>query len=484
MRDFELESHARGGRQSIRREPNPQAEFREPSDSFSANAPLDSTRLLGYQRLYGNRSVQRLISGKSRTGPALPIQAKGSVRPIQRAGQTIAGGAVIEYANPQVSDILGLLRRLAYQSLGGYAANADFNGNVGPLIDQAIGALLQPRRIPFRFTETRGFNVVWSGTVQFLHGSPESITGGGAATVNRNFGGSGSVSTQTGTSSTDSAKATGGIKAGEAKEGGEVSGGGELGTSTTTSTTTTTTGTTNQGGSTSMNTTLQRFRAPVIVQATVEGELDFSGTDYINPFKWGMGATTALLSNGPQTGEITTGEMRYYISGGIAVPPPNVQRKGALEKELTMVHAGTGRALDPLHFSRVGAVPLPASALTQARDHHGVGVDHVQLIQGAQSDQYCNAMDAVAFCTPNHHGGSDIFMHSSVPIDSPAGQHTLQHEIAHSVQHQKGQTGSLDGLGGDPTVRDQLEKDADHHADTLLNEQYSRHTKRHNAEVE
>src|SRR4029453_18276289 len=101
------------------------------------------------------------------------------------------------------------------------------------------------------------------------------------------------------------------------------------------------------------------------------GNLDFSGTDYINPFKWGMGGDTAVLSNGPQTGEITTGEMRYYISGGIAAtPPPNVQRKGALEKDLTMAHMRAARSIDSQQFSRAGAVPLPTSSLTQAQDHH------------------------------------------------------------------------------------------------------------------
>jgi hypothetical protein len=73
-------------------------------------------------------------------------------------------------------------------------------------------------------------------------------------------------------------------------------------------------------------------------------------------------------------------------------------------------------------------------------------------------------MEAAAFCTPGEGGGSDIFVHSAIALETPAGQHTVQHEIAHAVQNERGQTQSLDGLGGNTAVRDSLEADADRHA--------------------
>ena len=59
-------------------------------------------------------------------------------------------------------------------------------------------------------------------------------------------------------------------------------------------------------------------------------------------------------------------------------------------------------------------------------------------------------------------------MRGSVDLDSVAGQHTLQHEIAHAVQNKNGQTDQLSGLGGDPFQRHTLERDADQKADGVM----------------
>lgn len=128
-------------------------------------------------------------------------------------------------------------------------------------------------------------------------------------------------------------------------------------------------------------------------------------------------------------------------------------------------------ASDPSSFSRSGSQPLPAAAKSAAESHHGYNMDSVRVVQGSQADQYCDNMNAQAFCTPGA-SGSDIFMHSSVDLNSGAGQHTLQHEIAHAVQNSNGETSSLSGLGGDSGTRNHLEKAADAQADSVMSKHF------------
>jgi hypothetical protein len=397
--------------------------------------------------------------------------------PIMRSGTAIPGTLKIENVNPPDTDaIIVLLHSVGYKSAGGFSNDADFRGQVGPKIEQAIGANLNPRTIPFSFTETTGLNMDWSGTITFHMGQPAPISGGGTGSVTQQGGGSATTTDTSGTSTTDSAKVTGGVKSGEAKEGGEVSGGGELGTSTTTSqqssTATTTTGTTSATTTNVMN----RFRAPLIVMVTVKGEANFSGTDYINPFKWGSAAMTDILVHGTQSGEITSGSIEFYKSEGIAPPPPPppAQKKGWIEQQLGAGSAGVSvqtQGLESVQLSRSGARPLPPSAASAAEQHHGTSLPKVNLIHGGQSDAYCEAMSAAAFCTPSPEGGSDIFMHSQVPLNSAQGQHTLQHEISHALQLQRGETAGLEGLRGDEMVRARLEESADHHATAIIGRQ-------------
>lgn len=127
---------------------------------------------------------------------------------------------------------------------------------------------------------------------------------------------------------------------------------------------------------------------------------------------------------------------------------------------------------DPANFSRQGSKPLPDSVKSEAEQHHGYNLDGVNLVQGGQADTYCNDMNAKAFCTPDR-SGSDIFVHSGIDLGSAEGQHTLHHEIAHAVQNSKGETGEINGLGGNAGVRNQLERSADQQADAILTKRNS-----------
>jgi len=129
--------------------------------------------------------------------------------PMLRDGMTLPGGAVMENVNVSASAITSFLQSLAIQGGGGFGSDADFATNAGPLIDAAIGAMLNPRTITSSFTETRGVNCNWTWRVSFRMGEPVEIGGGGTGGTTHNFGGSGQVSSSTTTATTDSAKLTG-----------------------------------------------------------------------------------------------------------------------------------------------------------------------------------------------------------------------------------------------------------------------------------
>jgi hypothetical protein len=465
--------------------------------------------LLHLQREYGNCHVQQVLASASRQtsvesgfathSPTLmkarsevpadrtsesPLLTKAAERtpgkraPILRSGSSIPGTLNIENIDPpDVDAVLGLMHSVGRDSAGISADNADFRGQVGPRIESAIAANLNPRSIPFDFVETRGLNVHWSGNITFHMGPATPLSGGGTGGVARQAGGSATTTIQTGTASTDTGGLSGGVKAGDAKEGGEVSGGATAGTSTTTSQQTSTATTTTGGSSASTTNVLDRFRAPLIVIATVNGEPDFSGSDYINPFKWAFAGVGSLIVRGPKTGEITSGSVEFYRSAGIAptppatAGPPPVQRRSWIEHELGVPESGGQRATamnGDYDFSRSGAQPLPPDARAAAEGHHRTSLNNVTLLRGGRSDAYCESMSAAAFCTPNSGGGSDIFVHSGVDLDTPQGQHTLQHEISHAVQFRRGETSQLEGLGGNETVRARLENHADQHADAIV----------------
>lgn len=397
--------------------------------------------------------------------------------PMLRDGMTLPGGAVMENVNVSASAVVGLLQRLAVAGGGGFGSDADFSSRAGPQIDAAIGAMLNPRTVSGSFTETRGVNCTWTWRVSFKMGEPVEIAGGGSGEVNRNFGGSGQISNSTTNSTTDSAKVTGGFKEGEAKSGGEASVGGEAGTSSTRSETSGSTTTTQGGGAAKTQNVLRRFRAPVIVEAQTQGDLDMSGTDYVNPFKWGMYAAEAADSIERKTGEANVGSLEYYRSEGIAAPAAPAApaaKKGWVEHELGITErtesnfGKTANALtiNPAELSRAGARPLAPDVAAPSRE--ASTAPRVNLIHGGQADAYCDAMSAAAFTTPIPGGGSDIFLHSGIDLASMRGQHTLHHELAHADQFQSGEGRALNGLGGDASQRNDLERRADEAADRTL----------------
>jgi hypothetical protein len=421
------------------------------------------------------------ISTNAPTSSAEPTSASsggaaGANAAVMRAGTSIPGGASIEMANPESSAIIANLRSTGNAAAGGFGGNADWESNAAPLIENAIAANLNPRTISGSWVETRGINVRWNWRISFKIGAVREISGGGTGASEFGTGGTGSVGTSSSSATTDSASATGGYAQPNSNgNSGGASGSATVGTSTTRTDGTSTSVGLNTVGKTGATTNQVRYEAPVVVETYVSPELDMSGSDYINPFKLGMFGAEAASPMQRLSGEVTTGVVRYFISNGIAPSAP-AQRRGWLEHELGITEESTRNAermqelnaLDPASFSRSGAQPLPGGVTQAAQAQYGASLGGVNLIHGGQADSYAQQMDAAAFTTPNAQGGSDIFVRSSVDLNSAAGQHTLQHEIAHAAQNKNGQTDQLSGLGGDPFQRHALERDADSKADGAM----------------
>jgi hypothetical protein len=116
------------------------------------------------------------------------------------------------------------------------------------------------------------------------------------------------------------------------------------------------------------------------------------------------------------------------------------------------------------------ALPSGGEALTpevQRWAERGIGGDlgGVSVVHG--SDAACDALGAHAFATPGD-SGHQIHLSSQVDLATPDGQFTLLHELAHVRQQRDGQTGDLDGLGGDEARRADLEDHADQVAQRAL----------------
>ncbi|MBL1203246.1 MAG: DUF4157 domain-containing protein [Nostoc sp. GBBB01] len=420
-----------------------------------------------------------------------PVQQK----PIQRDGMNIPGGATIETVNGNTSAVISLLDQKAIIALDNMpgARPPDFSRYIDR-IDQVLSdTSLSDTNIPINFVETTGVNVYWRGYIRFRLGEPQPLSGGGSAATTRGFGGSTTSSTETSTSTTDSAKATAsggstsGTKSGEAGKGGETSTGSsgtvgsEVSTTTSRSDKYTDSTTSSRGGTTNMTNNMQRFMAPLIAEISLNPELDVQGSDYVNPLKWGMFIGESIRPMKRVSGSVNCGSVTYYTSNGITPTPtlaaPPAQRKGWMENQLGITeqsqanfnNAAAVNNINPLQLSNSGSTPLPTDVAVAAQEHHGMSLDKVHLVQGGQADAYCDSMNAAAFTTPSNEGETNIFMHSQLPVDSPQGQHTLSHEVSHAVQQMRGETAELDGLGGNQSRRDALEKSADSHADIIVN---------------
>jgi hypothetical protein len=113
-----------------------------------------------------------------------------------------------------------------------------------------------------------------------------------------------------------------------------------------------------------------------------------------------------------------------------------------------------------------GGNPLAREAREPAERALGVDLGDVNVVE--RGDSATTPLQAHAFAAQNEGGGHSVVLSSGVDLKSGEGQFTLMHELAHVAQQKKGEADTLEGLGGDESVREHLERKADDDADRLL----------------
>jgi hypothetical protein len=113
-----------------------------------------------------------------------------------------------------------------------------------------------------------------------------------------------------------------------------------------------------------------------------------------------------------------------------------------------------------------GGNPLAREAREPAERALGVDLGDVNVVE--RGDSATTPLQAHAFAAQNEGGGHSVVLSSGVDLKSGEGQFTLMHELAHVAQQKKGEADTLEGLGGDESVREHLERKADDDAQRLL----------------
>ncbi|MCP4115374.1 MAG: DUF4157 domain-containing protein [Desulfobacteraceae bacterium] len=256
-------------------------------------------------------------------GSALTSPGQGlSRRMIQRRGVPIPSGAVPVPAPNNTVDGSRVVSKLNQMGSGMRRGFEGFNGTPveRTIVNAFETANLQPRSIAINWVDERGINMIWTGTVNIRMENSAPVQGsGGSGTGSVTGAGGGSGTSGTSTSSSSTAGGSAEVSAG----GHEGAAGGKLGGSAST-----TTGQSETQGATGSATTgataanqLNRYECSIIADIHLNVEMDFSGSDYFNPFKWG-GAISSSLIDSNRRDSVGCGRWTYIVSTGFAPPPP------------------------------------------------------------------------------------------------------------------------------------------------------------------
>lgn len=247
------------------------------------------------------------------------VQARGRGGMILRRGRPIPAGAAPVPTAANSVDGTQVVSKLSEMSGRIWRGGRNFSGTV--IERQILNAFgtnnLQPRSIPLHFLDESGLNKIWSGTVN-IRMENERLIDRGEGTVGGAGGGTGGHSTGTSASQESGAEA-GGTLGGRDSDPGSVNASGSTKTTTGQSEGTTGTGsaTTSVQGARDR---VHRYECTIVADITLRVEEDFSGTDYINPFKWGFSAVSAMLGDHVTTDSVACGQWTYAVSGGMMAP--------------------------------------------------------------------------------------------------------------------------------------------------------------------
>ena len=208
-----------------------------------------------------------------------------------------------------------MMGRLGRQCMPG-GTQPDWQTRIGAQVDDML-APSGPRTININFTNERGLDVDWTGSIRVETGEP---TEGNRQNTTVNSGGGSTYSGQNsqGNSRTDgsSGSATGSFTPGkDGGAGGSATAGGSS-SETNTSGRQNTTGN-NQSSTGSLETQDVQMTAPIIARGSLSCSFASHWSDAVNPFKWGVHIGDAMANNGTQTGTANAGTVTWIQSRGL-----------------------------------------------------------------------------------------------------------------------------------------------------------------------
>lgn|GEM_PF-6608813 len=261
-------------------------------------------------------AVQRQATA-ARTPKAAPARTLNR-NVLQRRGVPIPAGArAIASAQNSVDGTVAVSKltsmgRILWRGFEGFQGT--------PVERQIVNALesgnLSTRSIAINWTDDRGLNKVWTGTVNVRMENPQPLGAGGTGTTTGTGGGSGSSGTST--SSTSTTGGSIGAEGGE-KDKYKVSGSGSSSQADTQGEAQSSSGSQTTGATS--NDTLQRYTCTIVADIYLKMTMDVSGSDYVNPFKWGMYAAEAMSGPDDMSDSVACGTWTYEVSTGYAPAP-------------------------------------------------------------------------------------------------------------------------------------------------------------------
>ena len=268
----------------------------------------------------GGASLARKPLDPATATPAGPSLAR---RVLARRGAPIPAGAIPIPAPTNTVDGTRVVTKLNEVGTAIFPTRGTFDGfNGTPVERQIINAFetsnLQPRSIAINWTDERGLNKIWTGTVNIRQENPTPLGAAGTGKITGSGGGSGTSGTNTSTSTTTGGSAEGGAGGHEGGASGKAGGS----TSTTTSQGEAQGATGSGGTGSETQDRLQRYQCTIVADIFLRCEFDVSGSDYLNPFKWGNYLGEAMQGPFQRSDSVDCGTWTYQVSTGFAPGAP------------------------------------------------------------------------------------------------------------------------------------------------------------------
>jgi hypothetical protein len=105
-----------------------------------------------------------------------------------------------------------------------------------------------------------------------------------------------------------------------------------------------------------------------------------------------------------------------------------------------------------------GGEALPVQLQESLQEKAGTELHDVRIHRGGDSAAALDGLQAEAATQ-----GTNVYLGPDVDLNAGSGQDVLLHELRHVGQQKRGEVAGLDGVGGDPSKRVELERDADKH---------------------